>query len=76
MKGFGFIFYLCWGDGCVVFGLMLCEYIISEVMYVFDILIICSLVVVIIGELIYCEIKLFGVILIRVVSSYICVGIF
>lgn len=55
---------------------MFCEYIISEVMYVFGIFIICSLVVVIIGELVICEKELQGVILICVVVSYIRVVIF
>lgn len=53
LKGFGFILYLWCGDGWVIFSFMLCEYLISEVMYYFGIFISWSLVVVVIGELVY-----------------------
>lgn len=70
------MFYFCNGDGWVWLGLVFCEYVVFEVMYVFGIFIMCVLVVVEIGEDIYCEIVLSGVVIICVVFSYICVGMF
>lgn len=68
--------FLWCGDGWVWFGLVLCEYLVSEFMVVFGILIICVLVVVSMGEQVICEQLLFGVVLICVVFSYIWVGMF
>lgn len=49
----GVIVFLCGGDGCCVIGLVVCEFIMSEVMVVLGVVIICCLVVVIIGEMVY-----------------------
>lgn len=47
--------YLCGVDGCVVFCLFICEFLCSEVMYYFGVLIICVLSLVGSGDVVVCD---------------------
>lgn len=70
------MFYFCYVDGWVVLCLMLWEYIGFEVLYYFGILLLCLLCMFISNECVYWELFELGVMMIRMVFSYLCFGYF